>query len=86
MSFCLVDQVCILACSVVPEAKAVHSAGDHVSTQDFAVTQKLFMVQRRLCKLSHEQCVADLVSSRDPGSIRLMEMVRAVQRMEHEQA
>ena len=61
MSFCLVDQVCILACSVVPEAKAVHSAGDHVSTQDFAVTQKLFMVQRRLCKLSHEQCVADLV-------------------------
>ena len=50
------------------------------------MSQKLIMVQWRLRKLSHEQCVEDLVLSRDPGSIRLIEVVRAVQRMENEQA
>ena len=52
--------------------------------QDFLVNPKLIITQWRLRKLSHEQCLEDLLSTRDPSSIRLMEFVEAVQRRERE--
>lgn len=48
------------------------------------VAPKLILGQWRLRKLSHDQCVQDLLSARDPSSIRLIEVVETVRRMERE--
>jgi len=48
------------------------------------VSQKLILGQWRARKLSHEQCVEDLQLARDPSSVRLIELVRTIQRMERE--
>ena len=48
------------------------------------MSPKLIITQWRLRKLSHEQCLEDLLATRDPSSIRLMEFVEAVQRRERQ--
>ena len=45
---------------------------------------KLIITQWRLRKLSHEHCLQDLLSTRDPSIVRLMEFVEAVRRLERE--
>ena len=53
--------------------------------EDFVVSPKLILSQWRARKLSHEQCVQDLQLARDSFSVRLIELVRNIQRMETEE-
>ena len=48
------------------------------------VNPKLIITQWRLRKLSHEQCLQDLLATRDPSSLRLMDLVETVRRLERE--
>lgn len=45
---------------------------------------KLIMTQWRLRKLSHDQCIQELLSTRDPSCVRLIELVETVRRLERE--
>ena len=52
--------------------------------EDFIVHPKLIISQWRQRKLSHQQCLEDLLESRDPSAIRLSDFVNAVRQRERE--
>ena len=55
-----------------------------MSIQDFVVNPKMILMQWRVGKLSHEQCLEDLLATRDANSLRLIEFVQGVREQERE--